>query len=149
MRWNCTPKWSGIFLKLSFPYIDVSQLTFIWCELGKFIYMLDCVLAVGNTEAELKVEALEQAVAEEVALDHAELADGFVTYCKLHPETEKNIFRFLGFFSSTDTTTNNNNNFYLSALRQSCSCGRDCLLLLFWRNIMSFYNPSPRCLANA
>ena len=41
--------------------------------------MLACVFAVGNAEAKVKVEALEQLIAEVVAFDHSEVLDLRVT----------------------------------------------------------------------
>lgn len=49
--------------------------------------MLACVAAVGNAEAEVEVEALEQLILKEVPLDHAEARHGAVADCELHPGT--------------------------------------------------------------
>lgn len=46
--------------------------------------MLDGVLAVGNAEAEFKVEALEQFSSEEMPFDHSELGDWFVAHRELN-----------------------------------------------------------------
>ena len=42
---------------------------------GELVDMFTRVLGVGDAVAELKVERLEQLVAEEVALDHPEVVD--------------------------------------------------------------------------
>ena len=47
--------------------------------------MLDGVLAERNEEPKLKVETLEQAIAEVVPFDHAEPIHGRVPDSKLHP----------------------------------------------------------------
>lgn len=46
--------------------------------------MLAGVARVGDAEAELEVEALEQTIAEEMAFDHAELANRLVAHDELH-----------------------------------------------------------------
>ena len=53
-------------------------------ELRNVVDVLAGVARVGNDEAELEVEALQQAVAEEVALDHAKVVDRLVADHKLH-----------------------------------------------------------------
>lgn len=50
----------------------------------ELVYVLACVFAAGHAEAELKVKALEQLIAEVVSLDHAEVVDGRVSYGELH-----------------------------------------------------------------
>lgn len=47
--------------------------------------MLAGVSAVGDTEAEVKVEALQQVIAEVVSLDHAEVVEGPVSDGEFHP----------------------------------------------------------------
>lgn len=47
--------------------------------------MLAGVLAAWDAETELEVEALQQPSSEVVPLDHAEVVDGNVSYCELHP----------------------------------------------------------------
>ena len=46
--------------------------------------MFTRVFAVGNAEAELEVEALEQLFPEIMPLNHPEFVDGFVTHGELH-----------------------------------------------------------------
>ena len=46
--------------------------------------MLAGVLAAGDAEAKVEVEAFEQLVAEVVPLDHAEVVDRLVSHCELH-----------------------------------------------------------------
>lgn len=48
--------------------------------------MLACVLAAGDAEAELKVEAFQQLFSKVMPLDHPEVIDGDVPYCELHAE---------------------------------------------------------------
>lgn len=48
--------------------------------------MLACVLAAGDAEAELKVEALQQLFTKVVPLDHPKVIDGDVPYCELNAE---------------------------------------------------------------
>ena len=59
-------------------------LTYFLRQCGELINMLACVLAAGHAEAELKIKALQQLVAEVVSLDHAEVVDGSVSNCELH-----------------------------------------------------------------
>lgn len=47
--------------------------------------MLAGVSAVGDTEAKVKVEALQQVIAEVVSLDHAEVVQGPVSDGEFHP----------------------------------------------------------------
>lgn len=42
------------------------------------------VLAAGDAEAKVEVEAFEQLVAEVVPLNHAEVVDRLVSHCELH-----------------------------------------------------------------
>lgn len=46
--------------------------------------MLAGVLAAGDAEAKLKVEALQELLPEVVPLNHAEVIDGNVAHCELH-----------------------------------------------------------------
>lgn len=46
--------------------------------------MLASVLAAGDTEAKLKVKALQQLATKVVPLDHPEVVDGNVTNSELH-----------------------------------------------------------------
>lgn len=48
--------------------------------------MFTGVLAAGDAEAKVEVEAFEQLVPEVVPLDHAEVVDWLVSHCELHPE---------------------------------------------------------------
>lgn len=52
---------------------------------GELVDVLARVFAAGHAEAELKVEALEQLIAEVVPLNHAEVVDGCVAHRELHP----------------------------------------------------------------
>jgi hypothetical protein len=47
--------------------------------------MLHCITAVGHTEAEIEVEALEECIPEEVALDHEQTLDRPVTHREFNP----------------------------------------------------------------
>lgn len=47
--------------------------------------MLAGVLAAWDAETELEVEALQQPSSEVMPLDHAEVVDGNISYCELHP----------------------------------------------------------------
>lgn len=54
--------------------------------------MLAGVSTVWDAEAKVKVEALQQVIAEVVPLDHPEIVQGSVSNCELHPvgrKTEK------------------------------------------------------------
>lgn len=51
--------------------------------------MLAGVLAAGDAEAKVEVEAFEQLVAEVVPLNHAEVVDRLVSHCELHPEQRR------------------------------------------------------------
>lgn len=51
--------------------------------------MLAGVSAVGDAEAKVKVEALQQVVAEVVSLDHAEVVQGPVSDGEFHPSWGK------------------------------------------------------------
>lgn len=51
--------------------------------------MLTGVLAAGDAEAKLKVEALQQLFAEIVPLNHPEVIDGDVPYCEFNTKTQK------------------------------------------------------------
>lgn len=55
--------------------------------------MLAGVSAVGDTEAEVKVEALQQVIAEVVSLDHAEVVQGPVSDGEFHPSWRKTARR--------------------------------------------------------
>lgn len=48
--------------------------------------MLTGVLAAGDAEAKVEVEAFEELVSKVVPLDHAEVVDRLVSHCELHPE---------------------------------------------------------------
>lgn len=62
-----------------------ATLTDFFRQCGELIDVLARVLAAGHAEAELKVKALEQLITEVVSLNHAEVVDGGVAHCKLHP----------------------------------------------------------------
>lgn len=47
--------------------------------------MLTGVSTVWDTEAKVKVEALQQVIAEVVPLDHPEIVQGSVSNCEFHP----------------------------------------------------------------
>lgn len=51
---------------------------------GELVDVLARVLAARHAEAELKVEALEQLIAEVVSLNHAEVVDGRVAHSEFH-----------------------------------------------------------------
>lgn len=51
--------------------------------------MLTGVLAAGNAEAKLKVEALQQLFTEIMPLDHPEVIDGDVPYCEFNTKNTK------------------------------------------------------------
>lgn len=55
--------------------------------------MLAGVSAVGDTEAEVKVEALQQVIAEVVSLDHAEVVQGPVSDGEFNPSWRKTAKR--------------------------------------------------------
>lgn len=55
--------------------------------------MLAGVSAVGDTEAKVKVEALQQVIAEVVSLDHAEVVQGPVSDGEFHPSWRKTARR--------------------------------------------------------
>ena len=61
------------------------RLTFVGREARELVDVLARVLRVGDAEAELEVEALQQLVAEEVPLDHPEVVHRLVAHCELHP----------------------------------------------------------------
>lgn len=48
--------------------------------------MLAGVAAVWDTEAEVKIKALEQVIAEIMPLDHAEVVQRPVPDCEFHPD---------------------------------------------------------------
>lgn len=56
--------------------------------------MLARVAAVGDAEAEVEVEALEEQVSEVVPLDHAEAVQGPWTHRELHAEKGTLTFTF-------------------------------------------------------
>lgn len=56
----------------------------IFRERRKLIDVLACVLAAGDTKAELKVETLEQLFTEVMPLDHPKVIDGDISYCELN-----------------------------------------------------------------
>lgn len=58
---------------------------------GEVVDMLACVLAAGDAEAKVEVEALEQPVAEVVPFNHAEVVDRLVPHCELHPERDMGV----------------------------------------------------------
>lgn len=51
--------------------------------------MLAGVSAVGDTEAKVKVKALQQVITEVVSLDHAEVVQGPVSDGEFHPSWKK------------------------------------------------------------
>ena len=58
--------------------------TVIFRQSWELIDVFHCVLAVRHYEAELKVKALKETVAEVMLLDHAELIHRLLTNSKLH-----------------------------------------------------------------
>lgn len=48
--------------------------------------MLTGILAAGDAEAKVEVEAFEELVPKVVPLNHAEVVDRLVSHCELHPE---------------------------------------------------------------
>lgn len=65
-----------------------AELTEVLRELGELVDVLTSVFTAGDAESKLKIKTLQQLIAEVVPLDHAEVIDGFVPYCELHPERE-------------------------------------------------------------
>lgn len=57
----------------------------VW-KLRELINVFACVAAVGNAEAEVKVEVLEQAPLEVMPLDHSKAVNGPIAHRELHPE---------------------------------------------------------------
>lgn len=58
-------------------------------QLRELIDVLTGVSAVWDTEAEVKVKALQQVIAEVVPLDHAEVVQRPVPNCEFHPSCVK------------------------------------------------------------
>lgn len=67
------------------------RLTEVVGKLRELVDVLAGVAAVGDAEAEVEVEVLEQAPLEVVALDHAEAVDGSVAHRELHPGGNKRV----------------------------------------------------------
>lgn len=59
-------------------------LTEILWERRELVDVLTGVLAAGDAEAKLKVEALQQLFTEIVPLNHPEVIDGDVPYCEFN-----------------------------------------------------------------
>ena len=55
-----------------------------FAQTRELVNVLASVLRVGDAEPELKVERLQQLIAKEVALDHAEAVDGTIAHRELH-----------------------------------------------------------------
>lgn len=64
-------------------------LTEVFGERWELVDVLAGILAAGDAEAKLKIETLEELLAEVVPLDHAEVVDGLVADGKLHPVAER------------------------------------------------------------
>ena len=64
-------------------------LTDVLGQRWELVDVLARVLAAGHAEAELKVKALEQLIAEVVSLNHAEVVDGCVSHCELNSARTK------------------------------------------------------------
>lgn len=55
-------------------------------QLRELVDVLTGVAAVWDAETEVKVETLEQVIAEVVPLDHAEVVQRPVSHCEFHPD---------------------------------------------------------------
>lgn len=64
--------------------VHSGTLTDLLRQRRELVDVLACVLAARHAEAKLKIEALEQLIAEVMSLDHAEVVDGRLPHCELH-----------------------------------------------------------------
>ena len=55
-------------------------------QLREFVDVLTGVSAVWDTEAKVKVEALQQVITEVVPLDHSEVVKRPISDCEFHPD---------------------------------------------------------------
>lgn len=67
----------------------IKELTEILGELWELIDVLTSIFTARDAEPKFKIKALKQLIPEVVPLNHAEVINGFVSYCELHPEKEE------------------------------------------------------------
>ena len=65
------------------------RLTEIIGQLGKLVYVLAGVATVGDAEAEVEVEVLQEAFPEVVPLDHSEAVHRLLAHGELHTDEER------------------------------------------------------------
>lgn len=61
----------------------------IWRQRGKLVDVLASIFRVRNAVAEVEVESFQQAILEEMALNHSEVFHVFVADLKFHAENGK------------------------------------------------------------
>ena len=83
--------WGGELCRIGLPHPPppLPQRTQLLGESREVVDVLAGVLAAGDAEAKVEVEAFEQLVAEVVPLNHAEVVDRLVSHCELHPEQRR------------------------------------------------------------